>query len=124
MAKFVAIFVLFCSQAVMAAAEEFSIQIANPLAAQTYHMKSSAFVFRTTGCEAPANPEVTASAEGLVSGSRRTVGVKVQAAQTPGVFGIFRQWPDEGVWIVHLSGRCGPRTASVLVATDAKGFIR
>ena len=123
MAKLVVIVVLF-SLAGIAAAADFSIQIANPLAAQTYHMKSSAFVFRAVGCESPAQPEVSASAEGLVLGQRRTVAVKVQAAQAPGVFGIFRQWPDEGVWIVHLSGRCGPKSASVLVATDAKGFLR
>lgn len=124
MPRFVAIFALLCLQAGILAAQEFSIQIASPVAAQTYRMKSSAFVFRALGCEAPAKAEVTASAEGLVQGQRRSVPVKVQEAQTPGVFGIFRQWPDEGVWIVSLAGRCGPKSASVLVATDGTGLIR
>jgi hypothetical protein len=124
MLNLVIVVVLFCLQAVNLTAEDFSIQIASPVAAQTYNMKSSAFVFRTIGCQAPGKPEVAASAEGIVFGQRRSIPIKVQAAQTPGVFGIFRQWPDEGVWIVNLSGSCGVRSASVLVSTDAKGFIR
>jgi hypothetical protein len=124
MSKFVAVVALVCLQAGLLAAEGFSIQIASPVAAQTYRMKSSAFVFRTLGCGAPAKPEVTAVAEGLVLGQRRSVPLKVQEAQTPGVFGIFRQWPDEGVWIVNLAGSCGQKSASVLVATDGTGLIR
>jgi hypothetical protein len=124
MSKFIAILALFYLQAGLLAAEGFSIQIASPVAAQTYRMKSSAFVFRALGCEAPAKPEVTATAEGMVLGQRRSVPLKVQEAQTPGVFGIFRQWPDEGVWIVNLAGRCGPKSTSVLVATNGTGFIR
>jgi hypothetical protein len=112
------------SMAGIAAAEEFSIQVAGPLAAQTYQMKSSAFVFRALGCNAPAKLEVTASAEGLVQGQRRSLPLKVSPAQTAGVFGIFRQWADEGVWIVNLAGRCAAKSATALVATDAKGFIR
>jgi hypothetical protein len=115
---------LFCSVAGIAGATEFSIQIAGPVAAQTYKMKSSAFVFRALGCDAPAMPEVTATAEGLVAGQRRSMPLKVSPAQTPGVFGIFRQWPEEGVWIVSLAGSCSSKSASVLVATDGKGFVR
>ena len=124
MSKFAIAFAVFCSGAGSLGAEDFSIQVASPVAAQSYRMKSSAFVFRTLGCEAPAKPEVAATAEGLVLGQRRSVALKVQEAQTPGVFGIFRQWPDEGVWIVNLSGRCGPKSATVLVATDGTSLIR
>jgi hypothetical protein len=124
MLMIVVIVALFHLQAGVLSAQDFSIQIASPVAAQTYRMKSSAFVFRALGCEAPSKPEVTAVAEGLVSGQRRSVPLKVQEAQTPSVFGIYRQWPDEGVWIVNLSGRCGPKSASVLVATNGTGFIR
>jgi hypothetical protein len=107
-----------------ATAEEFAIQIANPVAAQSYQMKRSAFVFRTSGCVAPAKPEVTAVAEGRVLGNRRSLPLKVVPASTPGVYGVFREWPEEGVWIVNLTARCSSATAGVLVATDGKTFIR
>jgi hypothetical protein len=107
-----------------ASAEEFAIQIASPVAAQSYNMKRSAFVFRTLGCAAPEIPEVSAKAEGRVNAQRKTLPLKVSAAQTPGVFGIFREWPEEGVWIVNIKGRCGSKSAGALVATDPKGFVR
>jgi hypothetical protein len=86
-------------------------------------MKRSAFVFRTTGCAAPAKPEVTVVTEGQVSGARRSVPLKVVPASTPGVFGVFRQWPEEGVWIVNLTARCESTTIGSLVATDGRTSI-
>ena len=90
MLKFFVFVALVCSTAV---AEEFSIQVAGPVAAQTYQMKSSAFVFRALGCEAPAKLEVTATAEGLVQGQRRSMPLRVSPAQTAGVFGSFASGP-------------------------------
>lgn len=104
--------------------ETFAIQIASPVAAQSYQMKRSAFVFRTTGCAAPEKPAVTATAEGQVVGKRRSQPLKVVPATTPGVYGVFREWPEEGVWIVNITARCGQSIAVALVATDGKTFIR
>jgi hypothetical protein len=105
-------------------AQEFSIQIAGPVAAQNYQVKSSAFVFRTTGCAEPAKPVVTAKAEGKVSGERRSIPLKVAQVPTPGVYAVFRQWPAEGTWIVNITGYCGSASTAALVATSAKGFVR
>ena len=105
-------------------AQEFSIQIASPVAAQSYQMKRSAFVFRAVGCAAPTKPEVSAKAEGLIDGQRRSIRLKIMPAPAPAVFGIFREWPNEGVWIVNITGRCSSASASALVATDNNGFIR
>src|SRR5687767_10440927 len=56
--------ILIAASIVLAArparAGEFTIQIANSVAAQSYQMKKSAFVFRTDGCVAPDKPEVVA----------------------------------------------------------------
>jgi hypothetical protein len=109
----------------VAGAQDFSIQFASPVAAQSYQMKRSAFVFRTVGCADDVKPEVSATAEGRVEGHRRSVQLKIaQAAANPNVFGIFREWPNQGVWIVNIKARCAPRSASALVATDAKGLVR
>lgn len=105
------------------AAQDFSIQIASPVAAQSHQMKRSAFVFRTVGC-ADAKPEVSATAEGRVEGQRRSVPLKVVPAPTANVFAISREWPNQGVWIVNIKARCASRAAGALVATDAKGIVR
>ena len=105
-------------------AEDFAIQIASPVAAQSYQMKRSAFVFRTTGCTASSRPEVTATAEGLISAKRRTLPLKVTAAPTSGVYGVFREWPEEGLWIVNITAHCATATAGALVATNGKTFVR
>jgi hypothetical protein len=110
--------------AAVAYAESLAIQIAAPVAAQSFQTKRSTFVFRTTGCAAPAKPEVTATAEGRVANQRRSLPLKLVAASTPGVYGIFREWPVEGVWIVNLTATCSSETAAALVATDGKSFIR
>lgn len=107
-----------------ASAEDFSIQFASPVAAGTYQMKRSEFVFRTVGCPADAKTDVSAMAEGRVDGNRRSIPLKVVAATTPNVFGIFREWPANGVWIVSIRARCAARTAGALVATDANGIVR
>src|SRR6266540_4244103 len=105
----------------LARAENLTIQFASPVAAQSFQMKRSAFVFRTVGCSADAKAEVTATAQGSVDGQRRSVPLKVAAAATPNVFGIFREWPDRGVWVVSISAHCASKTAGALVATDAGG---
>jgi hypothetical protein len=105
-------------------AEDFAIQIASPVAAQNYQMKRSTFVFRTTGCAAAVPPEVMATAEGRVTGQRRSLPLKVVVAPATGVYGVFREWPEEGVWIVNVTARCASTIAGALVATDGKSFIR
>ncbi|HYP06283.1 MAG TPA: hypothetical protein VER03_08595 [Bryobacteraceae bacterium] len=105
----------------VAGAQEFSIQFASPVAAQSYRMKQSAFVFRTLGCADPSTPEVAAIAEGLVNYQRRSVPLKILPAQTPNVYGIFREWPSEGAWVVSLKAKCGAKSAGAIVVTDEKG---
>jgi len=108
----------------IASAEDFTIQFASPVAAQNYQMKQSAFVFRTLGCTTDAKPEVSATAEGLVNGQRRSMGLKVAPSPTPNVFGVFREWPNEGAWVVSIKARCAGKSAGAIVATDQKGFVR
>jgi hypothetical protein len=105
-------------------AADFSIQFASPVAAQSYRMKQSAFVFRTLGCLEEAKLDVSATAEGLVNGQRRSMALKVAPAPTPAVYGIFREWPNEGLWVVNITARCGAQSAGAIVTTNDKGFVR
>ncbi|MFN0169980.1 MAG: hypothetical protein ACKV22_26450 [Bryobacteraceae bacterium] len=108
-----------------ALAEEFSLMIGSPVAAQSFGSKTSVFVFRSKGCPEPAKLQVGGTAEGFVGSARRTVRLsRIAAMPTPGVFAVHREWPVEGVWLVSLTGHCADSTAGALIPIGAKGFSR
>src|SRR5438093_12495762 len=85
-------------------ADGFTFTIGSPVASQDFQMKSAAFVFRTEGCAEPAKAQVSASAEGMVKGARKSVALKIAAASKPGVYALYHTWPTEGEWVVNLKG--------------------
>ncbi|HTA43528.1 MAG TPA: hypothetical protein VK789_13830 [Bryobacteraceae bacterium] len=113
---------LFCFPA-FAWAQAFTFEIGSPVASQDFATKSAAFVFRTAGCAAPEKPEVSATAEGLVEGTRRTLPLKVNPSSKPGVYAVFQQWTG-GRWMVVLKGSCGSAQAGAIVPVGPRGFVR
>src|SRR5262245_25896736 len=108
----------------LAMAEGFSFTVGNPVASQDFQMKTAAFVFRTEGCPDPAKPQVSAAAEGIVKGERRSVALKVVPGSRPGIYAVHQSWPPEGQWIVNLKGTCTSLNAGAIVPIGPKGFIR
>lgn len=103
----------------------FAFTIGNPVASQDFHFKTAAFVFRTESCVDPAKAQISATAEGVVKGARRSVTLKVMPASTkPGVYAVNQSWPAEGDWVVSLRGTCGSASAGAIVPMGPKGFIR
>lgn len=103
---------------------KFTFAIAGPVAAQDFRFKAAAFVFRTENCADP-KADISAAAEGLVDGARKTVKLQVQPSQQkPGVYAVFQTWPKEGAWLVNLSGTCGKSTAGALIPVGPQGFVR
>jgi hypothetical protein len=98
-----------------AVAQDFVLQIGPAIAGKTPTAKKSLFVVRPGGCADPAKAKITATAEGIVNGARRSLPVTLAALPTPGVHAVPRDWPDGGVWIVNLVGTCDGRTAGALV---------
>jgi hypothetical protein len=97
------------------AAQDFVLQVGAAIAGGAPPAKKSLFVVRPGGCADPAAAKITATAEGLVNGARRTVPLTLTALPTPGVHAVPKDWPSGGVWIVNLVGTCGGRTAGALV---------
>jgi len=108
----------------MAMAEGFTFTIGSPVASQDYRFKAAAFVFRTENCAEPSQPQISASAEGIVNGERRSVVLRPMAGGKPGVYGIAQAWPNEGRWVVSLKGTCANSTAGAIVPIGRGGFIR
>ena len=50
---------------------------------------------------------LTASAEGIVGGARRSVALDVATTSRPGTYALRRQWPAEGTWMLVITTRQG-----------------
>lgn len=107
----------------LALADGFTFILASPVASQQFQFKAATFVFRTEGCDS-ATPQISATAEGLVKGERKSIELKVASGAKPGIYAVFQNWPPEGQWLVNLKGACGNVTAGAIVPVGPKGFIR
>ena len=108
--------------------KDFSLTIGNPVAVAlpdgVVKKKDAGMAVRVENCADVAKAQVTATAEGIVNGARRSVSVRLVAATTPGAFAVSHDWPWEGAWLVHLTGHCGASTASAVVPFGPNGFLR
>jgi hypothetical protein len=71
----------------------------------------------------PAPLAVTATAEGLVGGERRTIRVDLVPTGTADVYIVRRQWPATGVWVLRIAARQGDSEADALVGVGASGEV-
>ena len=126
-----AITLLALTMAAQAAAGTlFRLEVGLPIAAGTdfkvKDVKKAVMAIRAMVCDDMAGVQITATVEGIVNGVRQSVPLSVIATQTPGVYAIGQQWPDEGQWVVHLAGTCpAPKAAaSTIVPVSKAGFNR
>ena len=47
--------------------------------------------------------DLTGSAEGLVEGARRSVALRFDPTNEPGVYAVRRQWPSGGTWVLRIT---------------------
>jgi hypothetical protein len=97
------------------------LDIGNPSANQEAVAKHAVLVARMTACNSPEKTTVTASAEGVVDGMRKSIPLKIVPLSTAGTYAITREWPTEGSWAVRMVATnpdYKDYTASVLVPLD------
>ena len=99
-----------------AGAQEFALQVGPPIAGATQPSKKSIFVVRPGGCPDPARAQISANAEGIVEGQRRTIPLTLMTLETPGVRAIPNEWAKSGMWVINLVGTCEGKTAGAIVA--------
>ena len=111
-----------------ASAQEFALQVGPPVAGNAPSAKRAVLVVRPIGCADPAQAQITATAEGILNGSRRSVPLTLAALPTPGVHAIQPEWPSAGVWIISLIGNCAGKSAGAIVSVAGPGpqptFVR
>ena len=102
----------------------FSFTIGSPVASEDFQLKAAAFVFRTEGCTDARKLAVSATAEGVVNGERRSVALRVFTGTKAGVYAVSQSWPADGRWVVNLNGTCANLSAGAIVPFTSKGFLR
>jgi hypothetical protein len=81
------------------------VEIGNPRANPEALSKHAALVARTTACHSPEKTSMTATAEGILDGQRRSIPLELIPLSTPGTFAITHQWPSSGTWAVKIVAR-------------------
>lgn len=114
--KMVAILLMLTSTA----GQGFTLQVGPPVAGNATQTKNSVFVVRPGDCPDPSAARITARAEGLVNGTRRTLPLTINALPTPGVHAVKKEWPDGGAWIVNVVVACAGKTSGALVTLGPK----
>jgi hypothetical protein len=61
--------------------------------------------------------ELSGTAEGLVNGARRSIPLRFDSLSRLNTFGLRRQWPSGGTWLLRI----GLRETTALVSLDAAG---
>jgi hypothetical protein len=107
-----------------APAQDFSLQVGPPIAGNAQPAKSSLLVVRPGGCADPARATITATAEGIVGGVRKSVPLTLAPLPTPGVHAVPNEWAPSGVWVINLVGTCAGKTAGAIVSLGPKAPFR
>lgn len=81
------------------------VEIGNPATNPEALSKHAVLVARTTACHSPGKTLLTATAEGVTDGQRRSIPLKLISLSTPGTFAVTREWPSSGTWVIKIVAR-------------------
>jgi hypothetical protein len=63
--------------------------------------------------------DLSGTAEGLVNGARRSMPLRFDSTSRPNYFGVRRQWPSDGTWVLRIS----LKETTALVTFDRNGTV-
>ena len=69
----------------------------------------------------PVGIPVTGRAEGIVNGQRKSVTLKFQPTERPGVYALANQWGDEGEWTLMITVSQGPKDTGATALVQISG---
>ena len=100
----------------------FQLSIETPAGSLDPQLKDVVLIARTYGCHQPADAKLSATAEGFVSGNRKSLPLELRSIGS-GVYAIKQQWPSEGIWVLSLTGAYNGMISSVLIELGANGKV-
>lgn len=107
------------ASAPQALAGGFYLTVEMPSANNPQH-KDAVLLVRPYGCHQPSDAKLSATAEGVVNGERRSVPLQLTRV-SEGVYAIRREWPAEGAWVLAINGAYNGHDSGVLVRLGADG---
>ena len=81
------------------------LEVGNPVANPEALGKHAVLLVRTTACHSPEKTSLTATAEGVIDGKRRSIPLKLIPLSMRGTFAVTREWPSSGIWGVKFVAR-------------------
>lgn len=78
------------------------LEVGTPATNQEALAQHAVLVAWTTACHTPEKTTITATAEGVVNGMRKSIPLKVIPLSAPGIFALTREWPNGGTWAIKM----------------------
>ena len=100
----------------------FQLSVEVPSATSAHKSKDAVLFVGTYGCHKPTDATISAAAEGVVNGERRSLPLELVYEST-GVYAVKQQWPSEGSWILAITGEYNGMTSTLIVDLAAKGKV-
>ena len=84
--------------------------------------KDGLYLARATNCNGvAASMPVTATAEGVVAGVRKSLPISLKTTKEKGVYQFARTWPAEGTWVVRVEPTGGRKPITLAaIASDGR----
>ncbi len=102
----------------------FWLEVGNPKAASDPKAREAVLVVRPIGCGEPTKARISGTAEGLVNGRRQSVPLRMVPLSQPALYAVHRTWPQEGVWMLALTGSYDGHFTSALAPMGPEGLDR
>lgn len=100
----------------------FQLSVETPSAGSTHQLKDAVLFVRTFGCYKPTDAALSATAEGIVNGQRRSLPLELVYDST-GVYALKQQWPSEGSWVLAITGEYRSIISTLIVDLGPKGKV-
>jgi len=81
--------------------------------------KDGNYFVHSFACTGPSSISLTATAEGMVKGERKSIPLTLKKTKEPGVYRIDGTWPREGTWLVRTKMSGGQKLVAIAtIASD------
>lgn len=77
-------------------------------------------IVRVYNCGQPTGAAIDAHADGYIEGQRKTMGLKLMKTSETGVYGLARQWPASGRWVLSFTPK-SHYPATTIVTVESSG---
>ena len=99
------------------------ISIESPANPYDQATRGSLFLVHTFHHGAKVDLPVTAKAEGIVDGARKSVALTLSKASEAGTLGVRNQWGDKGTWMVLATASEHGGSVQAVVEINADGAV-